>query len=308
MKRLQNRIAQSRWALPVTAVYGLLVTLAAGLVTDGLWLNFALLFVSTVMMAELNNANSLIRIYSRMVSCSFLVMTTMSLFLFRSTDVGVVQITFIGFLLFLFRAYQDQSATGWTFYAFLSLGIGSVVFPQALLFVPLLWVVMAVNVMCFSVRTLFASILGLVTPYWFVVAWLFLSGTGNLSYLSAHFLSIFQFARPFDFSVISFHQLLTMVFVMLLAAIGAVHFFMYSYQDRIRIRMYYEMFIVLDAFCFVFAIVQPQHFNSLLGMAIVLTSPLIGHYLALSHSRMSNVSFMLLSAMALAVTMFNLTA
>lgn len=306
MKRLQNRIAQSRWALPVTAVYGLLVTLAAGLVTDGLWLNFALLFVSTVMMAELNNANSLIRIYSRMVSCSFLVMTTMSLFLFRSTDVGVVQITFIGFLLFLLRAYQDQSATGWTFYAFLSLGIGSVVFPQALLFVPLLWVVMAVNVMCFSVRTLFASVLGLLTPYWFVAAWLLYSD--NMAFLYTHFISIFQFGAPFDFAVISFHQFATFLFVLVLAMIGAAHFLMYSYQDRIRTRMYYEMFITLDIACFVFAILQPQHFDNLLGMAIVLTSPLIGHYLALSHSRVSNATFVLLSATALAITVFNLSA
>ena len=82
MNNFQKHIAQSRWASPITAAYGLVVTSAAGLVTDGLWLNFAMLLVSTVMMAELNNYYALIRIYSRMVSCSFLVMTTMSLFLF----------------------------------------------------------------------------------------------------------------------------------------------------------------------------------------------------------------------------------
>lgn len=46
----------------MTVAYGLLISLAAGLLTEALWLNFALLFVSMMMMVELNNSNALIRI------------------------------------------------------------------------------------------------------------------------------------------------------------------------------------------------------------------------------------------------------
>lgn len=306
MKRLQNRIAQSRWALPVTAVYALAACMAGGLVSDGLWLQFALLLVSTALMAELNNTYSLIRIFSRMVSCSFLVLTTMALFVFRDVGACVVQLSVIAFLFLLLRAYQNPLATGRVFYAFCALGVGSVVFSQLLLFVPLLWILMAVYVQCFSGRTLMASVLGLIVPYWFVAAWLLYSG--GLGYLGVHFLSVFQFGTAFDFTIISFRQLLTFVFVVVLAAIGAVHFLMFSYQDRIRIRMYYELFMVADAFCLAFALVQPRHFNVLLGMAIVFTAPLIGHYLSLSHSRASNVTFFVLAAVAVAMTVFNLSA
>lgn len=304
MKRLQNRIAQSRWALPMTVIYGFVVCVAGGLVTEALWLEFTSLLVSTILMAELNNAYSLIRIFSRMVSCSFLVLTTMSLFLFKDIGVDVVQLSTILFLLLLLRSYQDNTATGWVFYAFCALGVGSIEFPQLLLFVPILWIIMAIYVQCFSARTLFASVLGLLMPYWFVAAWLFY--TNNLEFLSTHFLSIIQFQTAFDFTIISFHQLLTLVFVFVLALIGAVHFLTYSYQDRIRTRMHYEAFMVLDACCFIFAIVQTQHFNVLLGMTIVFTSPLIGHYLALSHSKVSNISFFVLAAAAVAITIFNL--
>lgn len=306
MKRIQNRIAQSRWALPITAVYGLLVCLAGGLITERLWLQFLLLLVSTVLMAELNNTYSLIRIFSRMVSCSFLVMTTMSLFLFKSLDVGVVQLSFISFLLLLLRTYQSPTDTGWVFYSFCALGVGSVVFPKMLLFVPILWILMAVYVQSFSAKTLIASILGLIIPYWFVAAWLLYND--NMGYLATHFISIFQFHKPFDFTIISFHQLLTFLFIVALSVIGAVHFNIYSYQDRIRIRMIYEMFIVLDACCFVFAVLQPQYFNELLGMSIVLTAPLIGHFLALTHSKLSNIVFFILVAIALFITGFNLSA
>ena len=304
VKRLQNRIAQSRWALPITIIYGLVVCLTVELMGYGQWMTFALLLVATLMMAELNNGYSLIRIYSRMVSCSFMVMITMSLTLFESVTVAVVMVAFIAFLLLIFRAYQNPGAVGWVFYAFVALGISSIVFSKSLLFVPVLWVIMAVNVLCFSPRTLIASLLGIITPYWFVAAWLIYQG--NICYLGTHFLSALQFGTPFQFSILNIHQLLTFAFVLVLAVIGAVHFFLYSYQDRIRIRLMYETFVVLDACAVIFAILQPQYFDEMLGMSIVTTATLIGHFLALTHSRLSNITMFVLAGVTLALTIFNL--
>lgn len=303
-KRLQNRVALSRWALPVTIVYGLAICLIVGMMEREQLSTFVLLVVSSLMMAELNNSYSLIRIYSRMVSCSFLVMTSMCLRLFPSAEVVVVQLTFIAFLLLIWRAYQNPGAVGWVFYAFLALGVSSIVFPKALLFVPVLWVVMGTNVLCLSARTLMASILGLLTPYWFFAAWLFY--TNDLGMLAGHFASVVAFQPLFQFNGIDIHHLVTFGFILLLAVIGATHFIIYSYQDRIRIRLIYETFIVLDACCVIFALLQPQHFNELLGMAIVNTSPLIGHFLALTHSRLSNITMFVLAGVTLALTIFNL--
>lgn len=288
----------------MTVAYGLLVSLATGLVMEVSWLNFALLFVSVMMMVELNNSNALIRIYSRMVSCSFLVMTTMSLFLFQTIDVAVVQITFIAFLLLMLRSYQDPNATGLTFYAFCALGIASIVFPQILLFLPPLWIVMATYIQNFSPRTFLSSIIGVVAPYWFVAAWLIY--TGKYAWLGTHFISILQFGTPFYLVDVKLQEWLTFAFVLLCAIIGGIHFLMYSYQDRIRIRLIYEMFIVLDGLTMFFALIQPQHFDCLLGMAIVLTAPIIGHWLALTSSRLSNIVSMLLAAAAFALTIYNM--
>ena len=288
----------------MTVAYGLLVSLAAGLITKALWLNFALLFASATMMVELNNSNALIRIYSRMVSCSFLVMTTMSLFLFQTINVAVVQITFIAFLLFLLRSYQEPNATGLTFYAFCALGIASIVFPQILLFLPPLWIVMAIYIQSFSPRTFMSSIIGVLAPYWFVAAWLIY--TGRYAWLGTHLISILQFGTPLYLADVKLHEWLTFAYVLSCALIGGIHFIMYSYQDRIRIRLIYEMFIVLDGITMLFALIQPQHFDCLLGMAIVLTAPIIGHWLALTSSKLSNIASMLLAAAALALTIYNM--
>lgn len=303
-KRIQNRIAQSRRTLPVTAGYAVAVCLAAGLLTRQLWVQVLLLVVSALMMVELNNANSLIRIYSRTVSCSFLVLTTTAAFLLPSMGVGVTQLSYIVFFIFLFRAYQNQTASGQVFYAFIAIGVASMAFVQILFFVPVLWVLLATNVLAFSGRTFFASILGLLTPYWFVAAYRFY--TGCLQALGDHFVGLLQLGMPFDLSILDEHRLVTAIFVLVLALVGGGHFLLYSYQDKIRTRMIYELFITLTACSFIFMILQPQHFDPLLGMAIVTTAPLIGHYLALAHSRLSNICFLVIVTLAVLITAYNL--
>lgn len=161
VKRFQNRVAESRIALPVTGVYAFAVCALGGLFTEQLWVQFVLLAVSSFLMMELNNVNALIRIYSRMVSCSFLVLAVMSQYLVVDVRCGIVQACFIAFYLFLFSAYQDNRAMGRVFYAFLMLGIASTMFVQILFFVPLVWVLLCTNLMVRSFRAFVSSLFGL---------------------------------------------------------------------------------------------------------------------------------------------------
>lgn len=303
-KRLQNKIAESRWALPVITIYSLIACLSGGIVKEGLWLQTGMLATSAYMMVELNNANSLIRIYSRMVSCSFLVMTVMSLFLFKALTTGVVQLCIIVMMQLLFKTYQEQNATGRVFYAFIALGICSLYFVQILYFVPVIWVMMAVYLMDFSPKTWAASLIGIIVPYWFAAA--YYAYTGTIQNLGLHFLELLQFEKPFCFASLDGHHLVTLVFVTLLALTGAVHFLLYSYQDRIKTRLFYEIFITLDACCLIFIMLQPQHFDYLLSLMIIFTAPLIGHFISLTHSRLSNIFFIVVTLISLFITAYNL--
>ena len=112
IKRTQNKIAESRTTLPVVVSYAILIWMAAGLLTHNWWIQFACFLVSSYLMVELNNQNALIRIYSRMVSCSFLVLSCAGNFLFPSLEVALGQLCFICFLLLLFRTYQDKASPG----------------------------------------------------------------------------------------------------------------------------------------------------------------------------------------------------
>ena len=142
-KRRQERFALSRFALPVTVIYGALATLAAGVIEQELWLQTAALFAATMMMVFLNNRYSLIRVYSRMVSCSYLVLMTMACFLFPSIHGAIIELAFIAACMFLFNAYQNPRGSGAVFYAFAMIGISSIFFVQILYYVPLLWFVLS---------------------------------------------------------------------------------------------------------------------------------------------------------------------
>lgn len=304
VKRFQNRVAESRIALPVTGVYAFAVCALGGLFTEQLWVQFVLLAVSSFLMMELNNVNALIRIYSRMVSCSFLVLAVMSQYLVVDVRCGIVQACFIAFYLFLFSAYQDNRAMGRVFYAFLMLGIASTMFVQILFFVPLVWVLLCTNLMVRSFRAFVSSLFGLLVPYWFMVAYyLYIDDVDSLL---DHFLQIAQFGPVLGWMNMPVSHILTAAYVAILAVVGMIHFRLNNYKDKIRTRMLFEIFSVLALAAIVFMILQPQHIDYLLALLIVSTSPMIGHYIALTNTFITNISFYVMLVVALIITCVNL--
>ena len=304
-RRSQNRIAESRIALPLTIVYGVAMSILYGAWEQQLWMQTIVLAISTLLMAELNNSNSLIRIFSRMVSCSFLFISVMAIFLLHSMQATIVQLCFIAFYLSLFKAYQNSNATGWVFYAFFAIGMASVVFIQILYFVPIMWILMIFNILAFGARSFVASILGLISPYWFIGGY-FIYRQQYDSMLQ-HFTELAKFSTPlFDYSSITQHQIVTFSWVAFLFLVGTIHFIRKSYNDKIRTRMLYEVFISLGICSVVFMVLQPQHYHILLSILIVNTAPLIGHFIATTQTRFTNFSFHLIVWITLIITYYNI--
>ena len=115
-KRIQNRISESRWTQVYVVSAATLVWTIAGLYNTSVIVPGVCILLATYLMMELNNASALIRIYSRMVSCSFLVFATMAAFMFPSIQTAIIMLGFVGFYTFAFRCYQHTHAPGWTFY------------------------------------------------------------------------------------------------------------------------------------------------------------------------------------------------
>ncbi len=303
-KRIQNRIAESRFALPITAIYSIIVCIVCQLANNLMWIQTGCLVISTYMMVELNNANALIRIYSRMITCSFLVLIMAASIIFPSRDGAIVLLCFVAFYITIFHAYQDKRAAGWVFYAFFCLGLASSIFVQILFFVPILWILLALNILAMSGRTFWASVLGLIAPYWFIGGYYVY--IGEYETFINHFWGLTDFHNLFVYNNLTEHQIITFAFVTILAVTGIIHFLRNSYNDKIRTRMIYETFITVDICTIIFLVLQPQHYNILMYIMIINTAPLIGHFIALTHTWITNIAFYVILIAALALTAYNL--
>ena len=302
-KLVQNIVAGSRLTLPVTIVYTICIWLLCGLITQNLWLQFACFGVSSYLMMVLNNQNALIRIFSRLVSCAFLALSCAACFLMPDIREGIMQMFVVAAYLLLFQSYQNREAVGIVYYSFLLFGLASLATPHILYFLPLLWLLMVTNLLAISWRTWFASLLGVLTPYWFISAWLVFQA--DFTPLISHFAPLFDFQFPIQYELLSPSVLLTWGLLVACTIIGIIHFVRKSSYDSIRIRLLYGFFIWMNLFAFALMCFQPQHYNMLLRMIIINTSPLIAHFLALTSTKMTNAVFYVLTAVILFITVYN---
>ena len=94
--------------------------------------------------------------------------------------------------------------------------------------------------------------------------------------------------------------------MLLLTIIGTVHFIRQHHNDKIRIRQLYGFFIWMNLATALMLALQPQHYDFLIRMMFVCTAPVIGHFLALTHTKLTNIAFFLLVIITLVITGYNL--
>ena len=304
MAFLQTKVAESRMTLPATAAYAAAAWVAAGLFGGGLWLQFACFAASVAVMAEMNNACALIRVYSMAVPSAYIALTCAATLPNPSvTNAGAGLFCALAVAVLL-RCYQDRLSTGHTFYAFGSRGVARLCQGQMVYFVPLFWLLLAIPLRAMGWRTAMASVQGVCLPYWLMVP--ITMYTCGLEALADHLSQLAAAGRVCDFGTLSANQVATFAFTSALLATGAIHYHRQRIDDKIRTRMFYNCFAAIGFASAAFAVLQPQHFGIAIQTMAIGTSPLIGHFMALTKTRATNVAFCAIVAAAISLTIFNL--
>ena len=166
--------------------------------------------------------------------------------------------------------------------------------------------VMAISTNSFSFRTCLASLLGLALPYFYLLAFVIFRFKSDLSPFTAHFLPLGDFIFPYDYAQVPLTHSLTYGFLVMLTVTGVVHFLRTSYNDKLRTRQLYYGFMLFNLFVFILIGLQPQHFELLMPLAIISTSPLIAHFITLTRTRITNIAFFVILIAAFALIGFNL--
>lgn len=305
-KHIQNIVAESRRTLPITILYGVGIWLLAGLLNQGWWFQFACFLASVHAMIHLNNINLMIRIYSRSVSAAYILLSCIAVWLFPSIHGAVIQLGTTLILLLLFACYQDTEARGKTFYIFLIISSISLLEIHYLLFVPIIWLLMATTVFCLTFRTFLSSVIGLLTPYWIYTGWLLFQNPDDPS-IALDTLSHFaEMEWSINYQALTLQQITYAVLLTVLFLVGTIHFWMTSYMDKIRVRQIYTSLILLTIYTILLLIIQPQMYDVLIYMMTITVSPIIAHFVSLTRTRMSNIFFFVLMAVIIILTGMNL--
>ena len=191
-KRFQNRITAGRFTLP-TAI---LISVSCWILTAVLlpetetqqsgyslwetfcdfciptWANrlfsFILYAVIGYFLIQLNNTFAIIRMRASVQTSVYFLLISVcpSLHMLYAGDLAAA--SFLVALFFLFKSYQQARPTGSLFHAFVFIGLGSLLFPQLMLFVPIFWIG-AYNFQSLQPKSFFASLVGWSVPYWLLL-------------------------------------------------------------------------------------------------------------------------------------------
>ena len=289
----------------MTVLYGLLLCLIGGVIQHQWWIQLACYILATYLMILLNNFHALIRIYSRAITSAFIILSGVACFIFPSLEGCIVTVGLVASLLTLFTTYQNREAAGWIYYTFLILGVASVANIHFLVFIPIYWIMM-IFINSLSLRTFIASLFGLLTPYWIWIAVVLFFYKDNLTPFTGLFQPLTEVTFFNAYGSIPLSHYLTYAFLVILAFTGIIHFLRKSYNDKIRTRQFYYSIIFFNIVVLVLLALFPQYYDLLFRPAIILTSPLIGHFIALTRTKITNIAFYLILITALLLTGFNL--
>lgn len=300
-----ERITEGRWLLPIAVLYAVAVWFISGLIQDMLYVQFAFFALTAYLMVEMNNRNALIRIYSSLVAVTFIIISGTLTYTFTNVTNTLVALCSVASILCLFNSYQDGASAGWIYYGFMFWGIFSLFNLHVVFFVPVLWILMATSLYSMSFRNFIASLLGLITPYWFCMVWVIYCCDYHIAL--NHFSSLLQYCPIADLSYLSVPQWLSLSLFTLLGGVGALHYLFNRYEDKIRNRMLYDFLIVVAMACLAFIILQPIHFNCLIWIMAVAVSPLIAHCIAFVRGNRITMALLLIACLlTISVTICNI--
>lgn len=260
--------------------------------------------IAGYLLVELNNANALIRIRTRLTTTTYIMLLSAMTFLHPFQKGQFIVICILLSYHILLRSYQQFRPEGYVFFSFMFMGIGSIFFCQLLYLIPFYFLCMGLYFRSLTFRSVFAGLSGALLPYLglFTYAYYFKNDLYAIPKIWVY-LTTFQ---PVDYSCLNEHQIVSFALAAVLSIMGVVHYMRTHFQDKIRIRMTFYFFMLMDFVYIAMLALMPQYFNTLIFLFLMNSSPLIAHFFALTHTRVTNTVFIMSLVLLMFLTVYNL--
>lgn len=299
--RFQVNIATGRLTLPVVILVCLIVW---GIGTTewndlGTW---GITAFCGYLMIEMNTKFTLIRTRTTLPACIYWYLISIFFFIHTFEWSNFAPLAFLLSIFNLFMGYESSKAPIHVFHAFFFLGLGSLAFPQLIYFTFLL-IISTITFRAMNAKSFFASILGLLTPYWFLFGYAFYQNEMPVFYTLVK--EIYHF-YPIHYFEIQATEIIAGIFSTILLVISSLHYFQVAYLDKTRTRIFLSFIAFSGWWTTLFMILQPQHLHVLLPIQLISSAFLAGHLFTLTRNRFSNILFIVTFILFIALTIFYL--
>ena len=210
-------------------------------------------------------------------------------------------LTFLIAISQLFSSYESPYPAGSIFHAFFSSDWEPVVSTVALLCTSVLFgddqfqIPVTQKFLCRTYRTLCALL---------ALFRLCVLLRQNESLLSP-FTGAYSFSTH-QYGTLGMDRIISCGIITLISLVSSVHYFHVSYLDKVRTRIFLFFLIAVEAWIYLLGILQPQHFDILLQMQIIVGSILTGHLFTLTHNRFTGIFFIITFVLLIVLTIYNL--
>lgn len=298
--RFQIQVATGRLTLPVTTFVCLLLWLVSGSQWTDL-ASLAIVALTGYVMIEANTAFTLIRTRTALPVCLYGWVATSLFFLHPFSWENFVTPAFVLAVYQLFRSYESPSPTNSIYHAFLFLSLGSLVCPQFMVFAFLWWICM-IPFRAMNVRSFLASLIGWITPYWFLFGYAFF-----FDEMPLFFAPLQEMIRiyPIEYSLLAPAEVISWGVITLLLLVSSFHYWQIAYKDKTRTRIYHSFLVYAGWWTTLLCVLQPVHLPVWMPIQLVCMAFLCGHLFTLTRNRFSGIFFVVTFVALILLTAYN---
>ena len=164
------------------------------------------------------------------------------------------------------------------------------------LFIAYLWVG---NI--FSIKNLFAALLGVTTPYWLLFGTLFVFPSLDALLIPLK-LGVLNILTPAAISF-SLQEWVTLAMELLVLVVAVSTFFASSLPAKPLLRRRLVFLFVLNAFLLIMPFVVPQDYALLLAWSLPIDAVMVAYVLSIKLTRLSNIYFIVLNILWLVIAL-----
>ena len=301
LNRFQIQVATGRFTLPVV----ILICLLLWGITFQEWKDCLYLAITAIigyLMIEMNTAFTMIRTRTTMPVCIFWMIAT-SLFFLRPFEwENLVPLAFLLSVYQLFQSYESSSPAIPIYHAFFFISLGSLVFPPFIYFAPILWGSM-IPFRSLSGKSLLASLLGIITPYWLLFGYAFYFDQMSLFLDPLKEMICFY---PIEYGHLTVSEIASWGIITLLLIISGFHYWQISYMDKTRTRIYHSFLVIVGLCVTLWSILQPIYLHELIVIQLICAAFSGGHLFTLTRNRFSGILFIVTLILFILLISFNL--